>query len=1024
MIRFFATHPTAANLLMVAISVAGLLALPGLRRETFADFTPTEVEIRVAYPGASPEEIEETLCERLEDSLQGVAGLHEIRCEARENQAFAVVEMQPGADLTRFTEDVRTEVEAIDTFPELAEVPILRSLGRHDPVAAVAVSGPMAPGDLKAYCEQLADRMRRDPLISRVVLEGFSERRLRVLLSPLALRDHGVSARDVASALRRQSIDLPAGTLETREETLTLRFVDQRRRKLELEELLVVGNESGAEIQLGEIATIEETFEQEEEKVLFQGRRAGLLLVEKTKAQDSLRVMGALTEFLDAERLRAPPGVDLAITQDGSNIIRDRLRLLVANGLQGLVLVFLVMGLFFGLRFASWVSLGLPVSFLGAMAFMGPAGQTINMVTMVGLLIALGLLMDDAIVIAESIASHREAGAPPLQAAIEGTRRVGVGVLSSFLTTVAVFGPLAFLAGDMGKVLRVMPVVLVLVLSVSLVEAFLILPAHLSHVPAGSEQGRLRAFVEAGLESIRHRVLAPALEFVIGHRPFFMACVVALFLLSLGQVTGGRLKFLAFPEIDGEILEVQIMLLQGSPLARTEAVVQRVLDGMDRLDRVLSPLQPGGARLVRQVAVQYNRNREARDIGPHLATVTFDLLPADLRATRMDEILSRLDHEVGDPPDVLSLTMRQKSFRVAGLPLEVRLQSRDLDQLRIASKELMEWFQSFQGTRSLSRDLFPGRQEIRLRLRGGALAAGFHAQDVADQLRASFHGATVTQGKVRGESHEVEVRLTEQGRDGPEDLQDFLVFRSDGTGIPLASLVHQEEVRSWSKITRVDGLRTVTVQGEVDARIANTREIVAQTREDFLPGFRERYPDLEIIWLGQEEQTRLTGGSLRRGALLGLIGIFFVLSFQFGSYLEPLVVMAAIPLALIGVIWGHLLMGLQLCMPSVVGFVSLSGIVVNDSILLVEVLEEKVQQGIPVPGAAREASLQRFRAVLLTSLTTIAGLLPLLGERSMQAQVLIPLATSIVFGLMASTFLVLLVVPSLYCLLADRRSAT
>jgi multidrug efflux pump subunit AcrB len=1021
MIRFFAGHPTAANLLMLLIAVMGLLSLSSLRRETFADFTPSEVEVRVAYPGASPEEVEETVCERLEDSLQGVAGLHEVRCEARENLAFAVVEMQPGANLDRFTDDVRTEVEAIDTFPDLAERPILHSRGRHDRVAAIAVTGPMAPGDLKAYCEQLADRLRQNPQITRVILEGFSERRLFVSLSSDTLRTYGIGVQDVANALRSQSVDLPAGSLETAEETLSLRFVDQRRKVIELENLLVVGRLSGAEIRLGDLAEIHPGFEFEEEKVRFNGEPAGLLRIEKTKAQDSLRVMAALETFLAKERLQSPPGVELALTQDVSNIIRDRLQLLFVNGYQGLILVFLVMWLFFGVRFAFWVSMGLPVSFLGGLFLMGHAGQTINMVTMVGLLIALGLLMDDAIVIAENIATRRQEGESPLEAAVNGSGEVAIGVFSSFLTTISVFGPLAFMAGDMGKVLRVMPVVLILVLSVSLVEAFFILPAHLSHVPIETVPGWIRQKIDVALEFLRERILGRSVDQIIRYRYLFLALMGALFLVSLGQISGGRLKFLAFPEIDGEILEIRLMLLQSTPLARTEAVVEKILKAMEKIDQELTPLQPGGKQLVRQITVQHNLNTEAHDQGPHLATVTFDLLAADQRNTRMDDIISRLDALVGVPPDVLSLTMRQKSIRVAGMPLEVRLQGDDLEKLQAASGEMIAWFRSYQGTRSLSQDLFPGKNEILMRLRKGALAAGLSAREVANQLRASFHGVTATQSQVKGESQEVEVRLRESEQDGLEDLLNFQVTRPDATATSLESLVHLIKKRSWARISRVNGRRTVTIQGEVDARIANTKEIVDETRARFIPGFLKRHPSVTVTWLGQEEQSRLTGGSLRQGALLGLIGVFFILSYQFGSYLEPLVVMAAIPLALIGVIWGHLLMGQQLCMPSVVGFVSLSGIVVNDSILLVEFLKAQISQGTSVQKAAREASRKRFRAVLLTSLTTIAGLLPLLFSRSMQAQVLIPLATSIVFGLAASTLLVLLVVPSLYCVVGDVR---
>nr|MDQ2694235.1 efflux RND transporter permease subunit [Pseudomonadota bacterium] len=493
MIRWFAVHPTAANLLLLVFVAIGLAALPGLQRETLPDFAAREIEVRVPYPGASAEDVEEAVCLRLEDAVDGVADLAEVRCESRESLGTLVAKMREGADFARFLDDVKTEVEAIDTFPEAAETPLIRQLGRTDQVVSVAVAGPMSAAHLKAYCRQLKDRLQQLPAVSQVAIVGFPEHHLRVEVPARILRQHGLSMTAVAGAIARQSVSLPAGSLETREREVLIRFDDERSDPQALADLRVVSGKTGAELRLGEIAEISDRFDPAEDKIYFNGRRAGILQVTKTKAEDTLTVVDAVKAFVAREQAAAPPGVTFRLTQDVSSIVRDRLQLLLTNGWQGLILVFLTLWLFFHLRLALWVAAGLPVAFLGALFFMGVIGHSINLISMVALLIALGLLMDDSIVIAENIATHLRQGKPALAAAVDGTRQVAPGVLASFLTTAAVFGPLAFLEGDIGKVLKVLPVVLLLVLAVSLVEAFFILPHHLAHglhgVPAS---GRFR----------------------------------------------------------------------------------------------------------------------------------------------------------------------------------------------------------------------------------------------------------------------------------------------------------------------------------------------------------------------------------------------------------------------------------------------------------------------------------------------------------------------------------------------------
>ncbi len=1026
-LAWFAAHPTAANLLMLLFLAMGLMSLPQQRRETFPDFSTQSVQITVRYPGATAEEVEEAVCQRIEDALENVVDVNEIRGEARENIATVVVEMRDKGDFTRFLSEVKTEVEAIDDFPEEVDAPVIKELNKTDMVVSVAVTGGMSASDLKLFCEQLKARMLMEPEISQVLVKGFSDRQIRIEVPAFALQQYGISIQDVARAVAAQSVSLPAGILETRERDILVRFDEKRIDVQGFEDLVVLSGETGAELRLGDFAEITDRFELDEERILFNGKRAGILQVNKTKDEDALRVMDAVRDFLDRERGLSPPGVDFILTQNVSDIVKDRLHMLTVNGIQGLILVFLAMWLFFSFRFSFWVVMGLPVSFLGSLFVMQQIGFSLNMLTMVGLLLAIGLIMDDAIVIAENIAAHLAKGKTALESAIDGTAQVLPGVVSSFLTTMAVFGSIALLIeGDIGKVMWVMPVVLLLTLAVSLVEAFCILPHHLAHSLGGREnapQSTFRRRFEAGLEWVREAVLGRLVDLVISWRYLFIGLVLSLFLCSVGLLASGVLKTAAFPDIDGDVLMARILLPQGTPLDRTEAVVERVVTALERTDEHFTPMQPmqdgKRPRLVQNVSVQFNLNADAGESGPHVATVVADLLKAEQRNATLDAMTEVWRGEVGSMPDVISITYKQPAHGPAGLAIDIRLQGEDLHRLKLASMELQDWLHRYKGVVDLHDDLRPGKPEMVVRLRDGVMALGLDGQAIARQLRAAFHGVTAAQVQVGSESYEIDVRLASRDQNSLADLENFHVTTPTGRQAPLSGVATVHEERGWARITRIDSQRTVTIQGDVDTRHGNANAIIADTRVRFLPILEEMYPDLRITLEGQASEGHKTQRSLQTALLVGVFAIFLLLSFQFKSYIEPLVVILAIPMAGIGVIWGHLIMGYVLTMPSIMGFVSLAGVVVNDSILLVHFLKLRMAEGLSARQAAPLASRERFRAILLTSTTTILGLAPLMLERSLQAQFLIPLAISIVFGLLASTVLVLLVIPALYTILDD-----
>ncbi len=1022
MIAWFARHQTAANLLMAAIMILGLVALPGLQRETLPEIQRDKVEVRVLYRGATPEEVEDAVCRRLEDAMEGITDLDELRCEAREGVGVATVEMREGASMVRFLDDVKSDVDAIDDFPDQTEPPVVTELGRTEPVISLAITGPEDPVALKAYAEDLKDRMMAETDVAEVTVSGFSDHHIRIEIPAWRLRQYGLSATDLANAVGRHSVSSPAGRLEGGAEDLLLRFDDQRKDADAFRDLLVISGRSGAAIRLGEIASIEDRFDRDEEKILFNGRRAAVLDIAKTRAQDILKVLGTVQDFTAAERASAPRGVQLHLTQDRASVVQDRLDMLMRNGGQGLLLVFLVLWLFFSFRYSFWVTMGLPVSFLGALFVLPFLGITINMISMVGLLIGVGLLMDDAIVIAENIAARMARGDTPGHAAIEGVTQVLPGILSSFATTLLVFGSLAFITGEIGQILRVMPIVLIMVISVSLVEAFWILPHHLSHSLAHMQEkppSRFRQGFEKGFDTLRERGFGPLLDRAVDYRYFTLGLVFMLLILAVAMPVGGKIKFVGFPDLDGDVVEARILLPQGTPLARTEQVVAKLETALKQVNEEFKPRQPDGRDLVRNVTVIFGQNPDAFETGPHVARVVTDLLSAELRDASLAEFQNAWREAIGELPDVIAIKFTEPAIGPGGRPIDLRLMGRELDRLKAASSELQAWLKGYAGVQDLSDDLRPGKREYRLHLKAAAGVLGLDARALSDQLRGAFQGVKVDEFPVGAEIYEVNLRLSAADRQGVQDLDDFTVMGRDGALVPLSVVADVEEVRGWARIHRVDGRRVVTVQGDVDRASINAQELLGIANRDFIPGLLERYPGVHLDVQGESRESAKTGKSIIRNVLLGLIGVYILLALQFRGYMTPITVMLVIPTALIGVIFGHMALGLDLTMPGIVGMASLFGVVVNDSILLVVFIRDARAKGVAVPEAAKQAGRARFRPILLTSITTVAGLTPLLLEKSLQAQILIPLATSLAFGLASATIAALFLVPAIYTILDD-----
>ncbi|SFJ42010.1 efflux RND transporter permease subunit [Celeribacter neptunius] len=1020
MIRWFTGHPTAGNLLLLLFLAAGVLAAPGLLRETFPDFRAVEAEITVPWRGASAADVESAICAPLWDGVQPVEGLETFTCTAQTGRARAVATMAPGNDALRFVNSLRTEVSAIDTFPESADPAITRELHRTDPVTSVAVSGALPLAELDRYAEGLSDRLSALPGVATAIRSGLGTRMFSVSVQDAVLSSHGLTPATLANVIVAQNIDLPAGTLEGAGADLTLRLIAERDTVASLAAIPVLVLPNGASLTLGDVAVIEESFDPAHDRAFVDGAPAILIDVAKTLDADALHVLDDVTALVAEQTRILPDTIRIEVVQDVTSIIRDRLLMLVQNGVIGLVLVVIVMSLFFRPGFAVWAAMGLPVAFAGAFAWMALSGLSLNMMTLVALLMAIGIVMDDSIVIADSIAVHAAKGAT-VETVAAGVAAVAPGVISSFLTTLAVFLPLAFLAGELGAVLEVLPVVLLAALAASLIEAFLILPHHLKGGVKETAPSGFRRRFDAGFDALRERGVGRLADAAIRWRWLVVGLAVAALILTAGALGSGVVKREAIPEIDGDVLEARLMLPAGTPLVRTSEAVTQVEAALMRVNARLTPEQPDAQPLVIRRITRMGRNLSAGEAGAHVATVGVDLLGAETRKSTLDEIASLWRAEIGPLPGVSSLILTEPGIGPQGIAVELRLTHADLTILEAAGRATLAELQTYAGVRNAILDLRPGTPELQLSLSPGAEALGLTASDVAGQLRAAFLGTQLSEIRRGDLAWELEVRLDDADRATRAGLTEFEIALPGGGTVPLGSVATLAEARGWGSIARRDGLRSLTIAADVDGRIGNADVITARLAADFLPSLTAATPGLGFEIGGQAASSAETVRSILRGFLIGLVGVYVVLSFQFRNYAEPLIVMLTIPLAFLGVIWGHVLMGYNISMPSLVGAASLAGIVVNNAILLVGVIKVRRAEGLPARDAAGEAVRARFRPIFVSVTTTIIGMAPLLLETSTQAQTLKPLVIAVVFGLLTATVLVLMVLPAFYAVLDDMR---
>ena len=1023
MIEYFSKHPTAANLMMAAFLVMGLLIVGQLKREAMPDFSSKTLQITGAYKGATAEEIEEAIALPIEEAIAQVTNIKSITTNAMEGSVSIRVEMADGGVWQDFYNDIKTKVESITTFPSEFENLNLQQFNFTDQVVSIIVYGDCEMKSLKDYCEKLKRKFELAARGSLVTISGFGNLEVRIELHPDIIEAHGLSVAKVASILRTQNQDLPSGTLETSKQNIKLRFNDRRKTAEDFGNIIVISSESGSELRLKDIATVTERFDSEDAKSIFNGNPSAVVSVAKAKTADSLTIYDKVMAILDQEKASAPDGLHFAISRDMAAEIRSRINMVAVNALEGVILVFAALWLFLNLKLSFWVTMGLPTSFLGALFIMHAMGISLNMISTFALLIAIGLLMDDAIVISDNIATHLQRGESAFKAAVDGTKEVASGVISSFATTICVFAPLMFLKGGIGKILLQVPTVLIIVLSVSLLEAFFILPNHLAHTFHNGfpTPNRLRKRIDDGIDYVRNNIVAKITGVAVRHRYIVFALTLGLFIFSVAMFPAGYLKFRAFPAADGDTVVCRVQLPPGTPLAESERIAAIIMKSAEAVNEKLNQYQPEGKDLVKSISVNFSNNSDVHDSGPHLFTVYLDLLSGDQRKSTIADVVNVWREATPEIYGATEIKFTDMSAGPGGKAIEIRLQGENLDDLKAASAELREKLANYQGVMDISDNLTPGKPEYVMSLKEGAHKLGLTATDVASQLRAAYQGDKADEIQIGHDSVQFKVKLTSDYMLNQDFFDNFKLVSSNGTVLPLTYVVDIESKRGLSAINRYDRERTVTVSADVNSALANAQEITQALTREFLPELRQKYKGLTTGFGGQRQASAETGSSMLKAFLIGILGVYIILSLQFKSWFIPLVVMFAIPLSMIGVIWGHLVIGMDFNMQSLIGVISLAGIVVNDSILMMEFIRMREEEGGNAFEAAPKAAADRFRSIMLTSVTTIAGLIPLLTEKSLQAQMLIPLALSLVCGLATSTLLVLFVIPSLYGVIVDFR---
>ena len=1027
----FARNTVFANIVLVLIFLAGGIATMSMIRENFPEFSLDMITISVLYPGADPEEVEEGICQKIEEAIEGMEGIKQYTTQSSENVGTANIEVKEDYDVSDVLDRVRTKVNAISTFPVDAEKPVIFEFMLKDPVMLLYLSGDMSERRIKEWSEKIKDEIQQLREVSKVEIFGARGYEIGIEVSEERLREYGLTFNMIVDAIRRSSLNLAGGTIRTQGEEIRVRTMGRKYTGEALSSIVVLARPEGEIITLDRVASINDGFTEDPINALINGEPSVLLILYKTKEEDALVISEAVQQFISQKQMRLPVGAYIKIFYDNTEMLRSRINMLSKNLIIGLMIVFFLLWCFLNARLSFWGGMGIPVSIAGAMAILWAIGGTINMVSLLGLILVLGIVVDDAIVVGEAIYFHRKQGEPPIKAAVEGVCEVGMPVIAAVTTSIVTLLPLFYIGGIMGKFISIMPAVVIACLAVSLLECLILLPAHLSHLPNPDSKNnnlnpltrRLKVvhrLTSSSMEWFVARIYTPLLSKALYWRYILLCIAISILLLSIGLIKGGILKFEVFPEVDGFIMTSTVDFPSGTPSDVTKQAIEQIDAALLRLaeqtkTRSGDPLIEDRMAMIGQTMEGIPRS------GPHLGSVQAILLDSKRRGIHTKDLMVQWEKEIGPIPGVKSMTFAGLEAGPPGAPIEVWLQGRDMNDILAATDDLMDRLRMFEGVYQIRSDFSPGKNEMRLELKPEARTLGLTVDDLARQVYAGYYGEEAVRLQRGRDDIRIKVRYTANERRRISDFEKIRIRTRNGHEVPLISVADISFAPGYSTITRTDGMRRVAVSADVDTNKANANEIFSELSSNFFTQLKRQYPGLNVALQGEQKKMRESFDSLFVGYPLAILGIFIIIATMFRSYTQPFIIMFTVPFGIIGAVFGHLLLGYNLSIMSIFGIVALTGVVVNDGIVLIERVNENIAEGMSFFDAILSGGARRFRAIVLTSLSTVGGLAPLIMETDLQAKFLIPMALSMAAGIAFATVLTLVLVPSLMVLLSDAR---
>ena len=1009
-IAWMARNKVAANLLMLVLIIGGFYATTQIRREVFPDFTLDTVVVSVVYPGASPEEVERGIVLAVEEAVRTIEGVKRINSVASENAGAVNVEVIDGFDPTKVERAVDQAVRRITTFPADIEVPRVALAERRGPQMSLRIFGPLDAHGLRAAAEQTRDLLLADPGITQVDISGVRTPEVKIEISQAKLDAYGMTLDEMAGRIRQNAIDVPAGEVTTKNGAILVRVKDRKLFAEEIGEIPVITQAGGGILRVRDIANVIEGFDDVEKHATFNGHPAAAVTVFRTPSENPIDLSERVNALIPEIEATLPEAVALGINYDGSEYYQQRLELLVRNAFVGLVLVLILLGVFLRPKVAFWVTMGIPTSFLGAVIFLPFFDISINVVSMFAFIIALGIVVDDAIVAGENIYEALERGASPMQAAIVGAKTVAIPITFSVLTNIVAFLPLLSMPGFAGKIWYAIPVVVTTVFSISLIEAVFILPAHLNDLKTDTSDGRLACFRDAVSAKLSRFVEGPysrLLDRAARHRYLTSAIAISILAVTLAYAISGRMGFSFMPRVESDEASLEVALPYGVHPDTAKSVAARIQAAGTK-----TIAQNGGKRTGLGTQVIVNGNK---------IDATMFLQPPTTRDLSTKEVANRWRDILGMIPEAESVRFdSDRGGPGSGRGLRVELKHRNIETLTAAAKELSERLMEFPSVVDTDDGSPDGKRQLDFSINESGRALGFTSAELGRQLRSAFYGAEALRQQRGRDEVRVTVRLPDDERASELDVRQLRLRAPSGSIVPINAVADIKEGKAYTRITRINGQRTLAASADVKPADQTSRVLEA-LESDLLPELKQDYPGLDYSFGGREEFRREAGGALKKGFMLSLIAIYILLVLPFKSFSQPLIILMAIPFGIVGAVIGHLVMGFDLSTISQMGMVALAGVVVNDALVMVDYANRKRQEGLRTYEAIMRAGKRRFRPILLTTLTTFFGLAPMIFETSRAAQFLIPMALSMGFGIVFATAITLILVPCFYLIIEDGR---